>query len=133
MPVFRRPEVPLELPYTVNEDRFWRFYFANPKVWLKFCDMVETIRAAGFKHYASKTIFEVMRHHHNIETRDPNGFPFKFSNTLTAYYPRLYMREFPDTPEKFFTFRPLTNPVMPFPNSGGSGYYPRRQPKRDDG
>jgi hypothetical protein len=89
---------------TVDEDllrRFARYHFLNPKVYGEFVRLCRLMHNRGREHYGQRTIIEVMRWDHDLNTR---GDPFKINNDYGAIYARMTVTEFPEL-KGFFAFR----------------------------
>ena len=86
------------------EKKFWEYHRSNPHVFELFKKYAQEIRDSGFRHYGSKSIFERVRWHLDVETLDPEGF--KMNNNYSSRYARLLMFEDP-TFEGFFRNRTL--------------------------
>ena len=75
----------------------------HPVIWRLFKQTaLEAIRK-GFKHYSSKSIFEVIRWNRGGEIKKDG---FKINNNYTANYARKFMKEFPEH-EGFFETRKI--------------------------
>src|SRR5215471_4772733 len=83
-------------------ERFIKFFKANPHVWKLFQRFTFQLIDAGFKHHGAGAVFERMRWHVSIETKNEDGL--KLSNDFRAYYARLFHVAFPDH-EGFFRNR----------------------------
>ncbi|MGL6123873.1 MAG: hypothetical protein ACRC1W_12855 [Shewanella sp.] len=59
----------------------------NVHVFHAFAEQVFLVRNKGFKHYSSKTIIEVLRHHSALSD---SGVVYKLNNNVTPYLPRLF-------------------------------------------
>jgi len=72
---------------------FEQFDKDNPHVWNLFVQFAFRAIRKGFNHYGAKTIFEAIRYHSDIVTKDKD---FKLNNDYTAYYARKFEREYPE-------------------------------------
>lgn len=59
----------------------------------------------GWKHYAAKTIIEVIRHHSNVAHGPHMSDGYKINNNATAFYARKFMQDFPEHDGFFKTRR----------------------------
>ena len=82
------------------EQRFMQYHEDNPQVYTIFKHMALKAINNGHTIYSAKTIMEVVRWHHDIQTR---GEPFKVNNNYTAYYARKFMDDFPSYKGFFVT------------------------------
>lgn len=72
--------------------RFERFHAANPQVWELFKKFTFQLIAAGRAHYSSDAIMQRIRWHTDVETV---GEPVKINDHYTAFYARMFHKEFP--------------------------------------
>ena len=86
------------------EAKFWEFHTQNPEVFRKLRELALQMRRRGLEQYSIKSLFEVLRWHHALETNDPSGF--KLNNNYTSFYARLLMEQEPDLKD-FFELRTL--------------------------
>lgn len=89
---------------------FCEFHRANPQVWRLFVRFTLDVIAKGFKHYSSKSVFERIRWHTDIETGAADGF--KLNNNYTAAYSRLFHEAYPEHAD-FFRLRARTSKARP--------------------
>ena len=75
------------------ERRFWEFHDANPAVYEFFQKFACEVLAAGRRRYSADAIFHRIRWHVNIETRSRDDL--KLNDHYTAFYARLFARDFP--------------------------------------
>jgi hypothetical protein len=68
--------------------RFAKFFRENPHIWELFQRFAHQIINAGHAHYSAMAIFNRIRWHVAVETREEHGF--KVSNDYTPYYARLF-------------------------------------------
>jgi hypothetical protein len=68
-------------------DEFLAWLQDNVHVFHAFAEQVFLVRNRGFKHYSSKTIIEVLRHHSALSE---SGVQYKLNNNCTPYLPRLF-------------------------------------------
>lgn len=92
------------------EAAFRRFHVDNPNVWVLFERFTFEAIAAGMTSYSSAAIFERIRWHVDIETRDAD--PVKLNNNYRAYYARLFHRRHPGH-AGFFRNREQTSKERP--------------------
>ena len=83
--------------------QFRAFHAANPAVydWLRANALA--LKRRGRERYSMKTLLEVLRWHHDVET---DSTDFKLNNNFTAYYARLLMQEEPEL-DGFFELREI--------------------------
>lgn len=95
----------LDLMERVERDdpqaNFDRYHRENPQVYRLVCRFASELIAAGHKRCSIKMIWERIRWHCAVETKDPQGF--KLNNNYHAGYARLWLREHPEHPEFFRT------------------------------
>lgn len=83
----------------------WREYHnANPEVYDLFVKFTFNVIRRGYTNYSANAIFERIRWHTDIETKDNSGF--KISNNHRAYYARHFMNCNPEY-EGFFRTKPV--------------------------
>lgn len=75
----------------------------NPIIWDEFKKTALEAIKKGFKHYSSKSIFEVIRWH---KTGDLKSDGFKINNNYTADYARKFAETYPEH-KNFFRTRVL--------------------------
>jgi len=85
------------------QERFEQFHQNNPRVYSLIMKFVYEARKRGFNHYTINGIFERVRWHMNIETKDTE---FKLNNNYRSRYVRLIEREHPEL-AGFFRTREL--------------------------
>ena len=73
--------------------KFQEYHMDNLAVYDLFVGFAKEVKSAGWGTYSSKSIFERIRWHVDIETA---GDSFKLNNNYTAYYARKMMSEYPD-------------------------------------
>jgi hypothetical protein len=100
-----------EGPFPI-EPAFERFHAENPHVYELFKQFARQV--VGFDHYGMKSLFERVRWHLDVETRNEDGL--KLNNNYTAYYARLLNRE--PGMAGFFRTRRMRVPYMD--DEGGS-------------
>jgi len=66
----------------------------NPKIWQLFVKEAADRVAKGFKHYSVNAVFERIRWHNDVPTKDGHS-SFKLSNNYRAYYARKFNEAFP--------------------------------------
>jgi hypothetical protein len=74
------------------------FHRENPRIYQMICHYSQQVIDAGHDHYAIATIWERMRWHFHVETKDKD---FKLPNNHRAYYARFWLAQHPDR-EGFF-------------------------------
>ena len=72
---------------------FERFHAENPAVYKLFQQFAFRAIRRGLVHYSAKTIFEAIRFHADIVTK---GESFKLNNNYTAYYARMFEKDYPE-------------------------------------
>ena len=75
------------------EKNFEIFHSENPRIYDLFKKYCAEVHKAGLTRYSSKAIFERIRWHIYITTK--SGDEFKLNNNYTAYYARLWLKDFP--------------------------------------
>jgi hypothetical protein len=80
---------------------WWNFHKSNPRVYELFRGYAFQLIKKGFSNYSSKSIFERIRWHSDVETTEDK---FKLNNNHTAYYSRLFAVHFPKY-KNFFRIR----------------------------
>jgi hypothetical protein len=83
--------------------KFMEFLRDNLHVYDAFEKQALAIAAKGFKHYSSRTIIEVLRHHSALQQV---GGAWKLNDHITPYMARLFMLLHPEL-GNFFEFRTL--------------------------
>jgi hypothetical protein len=114
MPLVIRPDpdrIPLAIPYTLNEHRFWIFHTRNPHVLEEAKTLAYAYKAEGHKLLAINFIMELVRW--VLKTPAYGDAPFRIKNDHRPFYSRLIMREEPEL-AGFFRIRRLRNPAMMF-------------------
>lgn len=90
------------MPFQTEEERrleFWKYHEANPQVYVLFTHYARQMwnkqarRGVKRPRYSAKAIIERVRWHHHITTMTDDEF--KINDHLTAYYARLFVRDFP--------------------------------------
>lgn len=82
-------------------DEFCDWLCLNFHVWEEFVSEADKVMHAGHKHYSTKTILEVLRHHSAISEV---GSGWKLNNNATPYLGRLFALVYPQHSD-FFRFR----------------------------
>ena len=75
------------------EDKFKKYHKENPHVYELFKKFAGVAIEKGHDKIASKLIFERIRWEVSIETV---GDKFKLNNNYTAYYARMFMKDYPE-------------------------------------
>lgn len=78
---------------------FQEWLAANFAIWEAFEGEANEVWAEGRKHYSSRTLWEVMRHH----TRHREPGEFKLNNNRAPDVARLYLLMYPDRKDFFET------------------------------
>lgn len=76
------------------EEQFWDYHEENPDVYRQLRDLALQMRRRGVSQYGIKGLFEVLRWHRALETKDDAGF--KLNNNYTSFYARLLMDNEPE-------------------------------------
>lgn len=99
----RQPEYDLfDLKIEPHLQKAFDIYHAeNPRVYELFKRFAFEAIRAGYEKFGAKSIFERARWEISIHTR---GDDFKLNNNYTAFYSRLFMKDFPQY-EGFFETR----------------------------
>ena len=71
---------------------FEQYNSENPEIWKQFKETTLNTIKRGFKHYSSKSIFEIIRWHKGGDLKTD---AFKINNNYTCFYARKFMEEFP--------------------------------------
>ena len=71
------------------------FHRDNPRVYEMFKQFTFRAINRGFKHLSADMVLHRIRWETYIETVDPDPGGFKINNNYSAFYGRLFMREFP--------------------------------------
>lgn len=87
------------------QNDFEKFHSANPLVYQLLVSSALRVKARGYKQYGIKTLYELVRWHHDINV-GPNSETFKMNNNFTSRYARLIMDNVPQL-EGFFRLREL--------------------------
>jgi hypothetical protein len=82
---------------------FIDYHKQHPEIWVEFVQIAIEKKAAGFKTFSAKGIFEVIRW--RTQTISENNI--QLSNQFTPDYARKLMNEHPSF-QGFFELRPLT-------------------------
>ena len=85
------------------KDQFKEYHADNPQVYELFKRYAFQLINRGFQHYSSKSLFERIRWHNSVEVVNSS---FKLNNNYTAYYSRLFAKDFPEH-ASFFQTRDL--------------------------
>ena len=90
------PNAPARLGaiYGDLDEKFQRYHRANPDVFGLFLRFTLKAKERGFRHYSAKAVFERIRWHMDIETKDGEGF--KINNSFVSRYTRLLEQLFPE-------------------------------------
>ena len=94
----------MSLEQTRLEKNFMKFHSENPHVYELFKKYTNAAIATGRGNYSAYAIFERIRWHQDIETRDDLGF--KLNNNHRPYYARLFAAQYPKK-SGFFRTRQL--------------------------
>lgn len=103
--LFSNPEIvvqPNHAPGLTNEERFKAFHAANPHVYKALVKLALDLKAKGRTLYGIGTLFEVVRWHYHMTTKDDADF--KINNNHKPYYARLIMLKESDLKD-FFKIR----------------------------
>jgi hypothetical protein len=92
----------------INDDtfpvEFVAWLEANFHIWKKFVEIAHEVIDAGHKHYSSRTIIEVIRHHTALAE---DAGEYKLNDHTTPYLSRLFAEIYP-AHHDLFAFR-VTN------------------------
>lgn len=80
-------------PQTKWEAKFRVFHANNPHIYELVKRYTFDVIATGRERFSMTSIFERIRWHSNVETRDSE--PFKLCQNYIPYYSRLFMEDFP--------------------------------------
>lgn len=76
------------------EERFNEFHTAHPEVWTLFVRFSHEVMAAGHQHYSADAVLHRVRWEADIGfCQDADGF--RINNNYSAFYARLFHREYP--------------------------------------
>lgn len=64
----------------------------NLHIWDAFVNQAMAVRSKGFKHYSTKTIIHVLRHHSALHEE---GGAWKINNNISPYLARLFDLKYP--------------------------------------
>ena len=81
---------------------FNNYHKENPQIWEAFKKYSFEAKKKGFKHYSANGIFEIIRWHTDVQSRDK----YKLNNNYRPDYARKMMDEFPEFKD-FFRIREL--------------------------
>jgi hypothetical protein len=90
---------------SVLRQAFEKFHAENPDVYRLFMRFTMQAWYNGIRRYSAKSIFERIRWHTDVETKNKTD-SFKLNNNYTAYYSRLAMDEY-DFLNGFFEVRKI--------------------------
>lgn len=77
------------------QERFESYHQANPHIYqllVKYTKYLKDER--GLEHYGIAGVFERIRWHLDVDTKDPDGY--KVNNNYRAFYVRLIEDEYPE-------------------------------------
>lgn len=86
---------------------FQQFHKDNPHIWRAFERFALEAAATGRKHFGVAAIWERLRWHSQMETRDKAGW--KLNNSFRAFYCRLWKEKHPEYPDFFQTRRSVAD------------------------
>lgn len=86
------------------QNDFEKFHSANPLVYQLLVSSALRVKARGYKQYGIKTLYELVRWHHDINVGPNNAY--KLNNNYSSRYARLIMDNVPQL-EGFFRLREL--------------------------
>lgn len=99
---------PLKERMTRLESEFLDFHRENPVVYELFKKFTRMLLDRGYGHHSADAVLHRIRWATMVETSDPE---FKINNNFSAYYARLWMRDFPEH-DGFFRCRVLRNELV---------------------
>ncbi len=79
---------------------FFKYHEDNPHIYELFKKFTFEAIERGHKHFGSQTVINRIRWYTNIETK---GDPFKINSNVSAYYSRLFMKQFEEHDDYFRT------------------------------
>jgi len=79
---------------SILEKKFWEYHNKNPAVWNLFQEYSFKMMGKGMRHYGARTVCEMIRWHHDINS-DRDAAEFKISNNHVPFYARLFMKRHP--------------------------------------
>ena len=74
--------------------KFLEYHKNNPEVYTLFKEYAFKMINKGKKSYGARTICELIRWHHDVNS-DRDAEDFKISNNHVPFYARLFMKDFP--------------------------------------
>lgn len=83
------------------QEKFNESHAKNPEIYELFKKYTFEVMGKGFKNFGAHTILHRIRWYSDVES---NGEEFKINNNYSAYYSRLFMKDFPEH-EGFFRTR----------------------------
>lgn len=86
----------------ITQAQFETYHSENPIVYRLVKKFAHEAWKAGFRQYGMKAIFERIRWHINIETKDIDGF--KLNNNYHSFYARKLIKDYPKY-QGFFQLR----------------------------
>lgn len=86
--------------------KFVEFHKKNPKVLKLLVKFAREVKNVGYTTYSINALFERIRWHVDIETKDKSGF--KLSNNYRSRYARLLEMKYPEF-EAFFRKKKLSS------------------------
>jgi len=86
------------------QEKFDKSNKENPEIYELFKKFTFEVMNSGFKNFGAHTILHRIRWYTDIEEK---GGSFKINNNYSAYYSRLFMKDFPQY-EGFFRTRAVT-------------------------
>ena len=94
-PLFEPQERAAEQPAPPETGReaFERFHAANPHVYAAFTLYALRLAAKGRRRYSARTIIEVIRWTHDVETTGPE---YRINDHYSPYYARLFHADHPE-------------------------------------
>lgn len=84
---------------------FFEWLRENWPIWRAFEREARRLKARGFQHYSARTIWEVLRHHTNLQ--ESRG-PWKLNDHYPPDCARLLMLAYPEDFDGFFELRTRT-------------------------
>ncbi len=90
-------------PRKTTQERFEEFHRRHPHIYRLLLTYAREAKQRGFRQYAIKTIWELVRWHSDVITGTGAKEEFRLDNNYPSFYARLLMRNEPDLAGFFHT------------------------------
>jgi hypothetical protein len=84
---------PSQLTLSLDNNKFCAYHEAHPQIYEEFKKLTVATIERGFKHYSAKGIFELIRWHTGVKSKEDC---FDVNNNYTPYYARLFEKDHPE-------------------------------------